>query len=86
MIHHWKGLDQTITDFTYHRDPTQSGETILSQTATLKHVETVNVSDKPTRYVIGKVLTWRSQVSIITMIQHHQVKPYHLKPQTLKHV
>ena len=47
LIHHWKGLDLEITDFTYHRDPTQSGETVLSQTATLKLVETVNVSDKP---------------------------------------
>ena len=86
MIHHWKGLDQAITDFTYHRDPTQSGETILSQTATLKHVETVNVSDKPTRYVIGKVLIRRSQISVITVIRQPQVKTYHLKRQTLKHV
>ena len=48
MIHHLKDLDLGITDFKYHHDPTQSVETILSQTATLKHVETVNVSDKHT--------------------------------------
>ena len=33
MIHRWKGLDLEITDFTYHDDPTQSGETIPSQTS-----------------------------------------------------
>ena len=35
MIHHWKGLDLEITDFNYHHDPTQSGETIPSQTSKL---------------------------------------------------
>ena len=38
------------------------------------------------RYIIGKVLTWRSQILNITMIRHAQVKPYNLKPQTHKHV
>ena len=31
MKHHWKGFDSEITDFNYHLDPTQSGETIPSQ-------------------------------------------------------
>ena len=26
MIHHWKGLDLEIADFTYHHDPTPTGE------------------------------------------------------------
>ena len=30
MIHHWKGFDSEITDFNYHHEPTQSGETIPS--------------------------------------------------------
>ena len=46
MIHQWKGLDLEITDFEYHQDPTPSAETIPSQT--LKHVEIIKVSDKPT--------------------------------------
>ena len=46
MIHHWKGLELEITDFEYHHDPTYTGETIPSQT--LKHVEIIKVSDKPT--------------------------------------
>ena len=33
MIHHWKGFDLDITDFSYHRDPTPSGENIPSQTS-----------------------------------------------------
>ena len=33
MIHHWKGFDLEITDFSYHRDPTASGENIPSQTS-----------------------------------------------------
>ena len=33
-----------------------------------------------------KGFNWRSQTLIITMIRHYQVKPYHRKPQTLKHV
>ena len=35
MTHHWKGLDLEVFDFTYHHDPTQSGETIPSQTSKL---------------------------------------------------
>ena len=34
----------------------------------------------------GKVLTWRSQTSIISMIRHPQLNLYHLKPQTIKHI
>ena len=33
MTHHWRGLDLEITDFIYRHDPTQSGETIPSQTS-----------------------------------------------------
>ena len=33
-----------------------------------------------------KVFNWRSQILIITMIRHYQVKLYRLKSQTLKHV
>ena len=45
---HWKGIDLGITDFKYHHDPSHSGETIPSQTSSFKHVEIMNVSDKPT--------------------------------------
>ena len=33
MIHHLKDLDLGITDFKYHHDPTQLGETIPSQSS-----------------------------------------------------
>ena len=33
-----------------------------------------------------KLMTWRSQISNITMIRHPRVNLYHLKPQTLKNV
>ena len=33
MTHNWKGFDWEITDFTYHRDPTPSGEAKPSQTS-----------------------------------------------------
>ena len=46
MIHHSKGLDLEIKDFEYQHDPTYTGETKPSQT--LKHVENIEVSDKPT--------------------------------------
>ena len=36
------------------------------------------------RYINGNVSTWRSQILIIDMIRHNQVKLYHLKSQTLK--
>ena len=32
------------------------------------------------------VLTWRSQILIIIMIRHHQVKPYLRRPQIHKQV
>ena len=35
---------------------------------------------------IGKVLTWRSQILNVTMIQHPHLKLYHFKPQTFKRV
>ena len=33
MTNHWKSLDLEITDFNFDHDPTQSGETIPSQTS-----------------------------------------------------
>ena len=36
--------------------------------------------------MIGNVWTWRSHILIITMIEHPELKPYHLKPQNLEHV
>ena len=33
MIQYWKGFELEITDFKYHHDPTQLGETIPSQSA-----------------------------------------------------
>ena len=48
MIHHWKGVDLEITDFEHHYDRTLSGEFIPSQTSNLKHVEIIELSDKPT--------------------------------------
>ena len=35
MIHHLKDLYLGITDFKYHHDPTQLGETIASQRSNL---------------------------------------------------
>ena len=48
MTHHWRGLDFEITGINYHLDQTPSVENIPSQRPTLKHVESINVSDKPT--------------------------------------
>ena len=36
--------------------------------------------------MVGWVLTWRSQILIITMTRHPQLKLYLLKRQTPKHV
>ena len=86
MIHHWKGLDLEIRGFNYHHDPTASGETIPSQTSnpfTCRDYK--NCRETYIGYVVGKVLTWRSQILIISMIRHPQVKLYHFKPQTLKY-
>ena len=33
MIHKWKGFELEITDFNYRLGPTQSGETIPSQSS-----------------------------------------------------
>ena len=49
MILHWRGLDFEITGFNYHLDQTPSVETIPPQHQTLKHVEFINVSNKPTQ-------------------------------------
>ena len=46
MIHHSNGLDLEITDFEYYYDLTYTVETKPSQT--VKHVEIIKVSDKPT--------------------------------------
>ena len=49
MIHHWKALDLEITEFECHHDPTSSCEIIPPlKPQTLKHVEILKVSDKPT--------------------------------------
>ena len=47
MTYHWKGLDVEITDSACHHDLTYTGEIIPSQTLNLKHVEIIEVSDKP---------------------------------------
>ena len=49
MIHRSKGLDSEITDFEHHHKRTCSVETIPSQALNLKHLEIINVSDKPTK-------------------------------------
>ena len=36
--------------------------------------------------MIGNFWTWRTHILIITMIEHPELKPYHLKPQNFKHV
>ena len=36
--------------------------------------------------MVRKLLTWRSQISNITMNRGPHLKLYHLKPQTIKHV
>ena len=48
MIHHSRGLDLEITDFSYFHHPTPSREIIPSQTSNLKYVEIIKVSDEPT--------------------------------------
>ena len=85
MIHYWKALDLEITDGEHQFDRTYTGWTIPSQTLNHKHVEIIKFWDKP-NYIIGKLLTWKSQILNITMIRHPQLKLHHLKPQTLKHV
>ena len=53
----------------------------------LKHVEIIKVSkNNYTVYIIGNVLSWRSQILIITVVRHPLMKLYHHKPQTPKHV
>ena len=34
-------------------------------------------------YIMGKLLTWRSQILVTIMTGHAEVKLYHLKPETL---
>ena len=87
MIHHWKGFYLEITDFDYHHDPTPTGEeTVPSQTSNSQTFRDYR-SFRYTYigFIIGKVLTRRSQILIITIIRHAQVKLYQLKPQILKH-
>ena len=48
MIHHWKGLDLEITDFYYHHHPTPQVKLYHLKHQILKHVEIIEVSDKPT--------------------------------------
>ena len=84
MIRHWKALDLEITDSEYHHDPTSSCEIIPSQTSnpqTCEEHKSFRITN--IRFIIGKRLTWRSQILIITMMRHPHVKFYHLKTQTL---
>ena len=48
MVHLWKGLELEITDFNYHHDPTPQVELYHLKPQTLKHVEIIKISDKPT--------------------------------------
>ena len=87
MIHYLKDLDLGITDSKYHHDPTQLGETIPSQSSNPQICRDYKSFEQTyTGYIIGKVLTWRSQILIITMVRHPQSKLYNLKRQTPKHV
>ena len=87
MINHWICFDLGITDFKYHHDPTHLGETIPSQISNPEICRDYKSFQQTyTGYIIGKFLTWRSQILIITMFRHPQVKLYNLKRQTLKHV
>ena len=65
-IHHWKGLDLEITDFTYQHDPTPSVENIPSQRPTLKHVEFINISKNP-----HKIHHWKRFELGITDFNYH---------------
>ena len=47
MIHHWKALDNEITDGEDQFDRTYTGKTTPSQTLNHKHVEFIKVLDKP---------------------------------------
>ena len=84
MIDHWKGLALEITNFDYQDDRTPSAEIIPSQTSnfwTCRDYECFTYIYL--RKIIGKILSWGSQISIINMTEHTQLKPYPLKPQTL---
>ena len=48
MIHYWKARDREITNGEYQFDRTYTGETTLSQTLNLKHVEIIKVLDNHT--------------------------------------
>ena len=48
MIHHWKGHDLEITNGECQFGRPYTGKTVSSQTLSLKHVEIIEVSDKPT--------------------------------------
>ena len=49
MIHHWKGFDLGITDFKYHHDRTQLVKLYHLKAQTLKYVEIIKASNKPTQ-------------------------------------
>ena len=87
MIHHSKKLDLEFQNFEYHYEPTYTGETEPSQTLNPQTCRNYK-SFRQTyiRYIIPKLLTWRSQILIINMSRHTQAKLNHLKPQILKRV
>ena len=87
MIYHWKDFELEITDFDYQHDRTPLAETRPSQIPELQTCRGYkNSNNYYIWYIIGKVLTWRSQILNITLIRRPQLKLYHLKPQTLEHV
>ena len=82
MIDHWKGFSLEITDFDFQDDRTPSVETIIYQTSNFWTCRDYKCSTY-LRKIIGKILSWGSQIWIINMIEHPQLKPYLLKPQPL---
>ena len=48
MKHHGICLDLEMVDFDYHQDPTPQHRVYHLEPQTFKHVDNINVSDKPT--------------------------------------
>ena len=49
MVHHWKSLDLEITDYNYRNDRHNQVKLYHLKSQTLKQVEIMNVSNKPTQ-------------------------------------
>ena len=49
MVHDWKSLDLEITDFNYRMVRPNQVKLYHLKSQTLKHVENINVSNKPTQ-------------------------------------